>query len=370
MAADLATTPTTGIEVQLCGNAHPSNFGVFASPDRPLLFDVDEFDDTIPGPWEWDVKRLAAGLVIVGRQVGSGTDRRREMVLSALGSYRRRMRALASLREIDVWYWHMPAAAIRTFLTAAGRKGRAGCTGRPDIVGAEAEVESTFWEQASLVMRPNLAHDFPFVRDVIEEYQQTVAQQQQRFLRQATVADVALQRDGIANLGIRRFLVSLRSPEGECLVLQVSEAQASHVTRHVARNVYRNQGQRIVAGQRMIQAAEDPFLGWVRASDGNAYWIRRVPERRVAADVSTMSVRALRRYAELCGAAVACAHARSGDRIQIAAYLGKSDRFDRAIVRFAESYAEQVERDYEGLIRAARSGRIPAESYSTSPADA
>lgn len=365
MTGDLATTPVTGITVQLCGDAHLANFGVFAAPERPLLFDIVDFDETLPGPWEWDVKRLATSLVVAARGNGVKADKRRAMIRSALRSYRQRMQTLATMRESDLWYWQLPEEDILAFLGRYQHRHRRLREPRDDppveiVAELRKPVDRGSRSDSGSLPAGHVGADAltRTVRGVLRAYRRTLEAHQQQFLRDFELVDVAQRVETSTGMGTHRYLAQLQRPDGEALLLEIAEARASLLTRHLPNSVFRNQGKRVVTGQRLIGAVDDLLLGWVRDDNGRDYHIRRARIPAMAIDLGSLSARSMATYASLCGATLARAHARSGDRISIAAYLGKGDRFDRSVAGFAESYADQIERDHHALVRAFRSGRI------------
>ncbi len=388
MAADLAATPVTGLAVQACGDAHLSNFGVFGSPERRLVFDLNDFDETLPGPWEWDVKRLAASLEIAARENGFPSRRRREIVTSATASYRRAMRSFAGLTNLDVWYARADLEELRaqlgSELTSRQRKA-------VDAGMAKARTRDSMRELAKLCHvengRPKITSDPPLLVPIDElisaepdrtnfrsqltgligRYRRTLATDRRVLLEQYGYADAARKVVGVGSVGTRCWIVLMLGRDtDDALFLQVKEAQPSVLSRYAGASRHRNQGQRVVAGQRLMQASSDIFLGWHRTEAGldgqpRDFYVRQLRDWKFSLDIEAMVPRGLRQYGELCGWTLARAHARSGDRIAIAAYLGSSDAFDQAVARFADAYADQNERDHQALADAAASGRITAE---------
>jgi len=388
MASDLAITPVSRLAVQACGDAHLSNFGLFGSAERRLMFDVNDFDETLPGPWEWDVKRLAASLEVAGRDNQFPAKSRREAVLAAVSRYRQAMREFASMTNLDVWYARADVTELRaqfdTQLRARQRK-------MMDKGLAKARTRDSMQELAKLTRtvdgRPRIISDPPLLvpvdemipadidRDVfvaelkglIAKYQRTLETDRRYLLHQYEYCDMARKVVGVGSVGTRCWIVlMLGRDEADPLFLQVKEAEESVLCRFVGASRYANQGQRVVAGQRLMQASSDIFLGWQHVeagADGQArdFYIRQLRDWKFSIDIETLRPEGLQMYGELCGWTLARAHARSGDRIAIASYLGGSDVFDRAIARFAAAYADQNERDYQALVDAAKSGRITAE---------
>ncbi len=372
MANDLSGTPQSGIQAQLCGDSHLLNFGAYASPERTLLFDVNDFDETLPGPWEWDVKRLAASLVVAGRDNSFGEDECRRAAREAVRSYRQRMTQYSEMGELEVWYSRVGADEVFELISdsrtmkrvkKAAKKSR----GR-DNLQALSKLTSVVDGHRRIVDDPPLLvrvvdDDLRGqVHDILRTYRGTLQDDRRRLLDRYRFVDVARKVVGVGSVGTRACIVLFEGrDEGDPLFLQVKEAETSVLEAHLPKSVYENQGQRVVAGQRLMQAASDIFLGWLRGPAGRDFYWRQLRDMKGSAKVDTMSLEELALYAGLCGWALARAHARSGDRVQIAAYLGKSERFDKAIADFAKVYADQTERDHAALCAAVKSGRVAAD---------
>ena len=388
MASDLAATPVSGLAVQACGDAHLSNFGIFGSAERRLVFDVNDFDETLPGPWEWDVKRLAASLEVAARGNGFSAKQRREIILAAVGRYRQAMRDFAGMTSLDVWYAHVDMDQLRaqfeSQLKARQRK-------LVDKGLATARTKDSMQAVAKLTRtvdgRPRIISDPPLVvpidelmpadtdratiegqlRRLIAGYRRTLETDRRYLLEQFEFCDMARKVVGVGSVGTRCWIVlMLGRDDTDPLFLQVKEAETSVLSRFVGASKYTNQGQRVVAGQRLMQASSDIFLGWQRIEAGldgqpRDFYVRQLRDWKFSVEIETMVPAGLRLYGALCGWTLARAHARSGDRIAIAAYLGGSDVFDKAITQFAAAYADQNERDYQSLLDAVASGRIIAE---------
>jgi uncharacterized protein (DUF2252 family) len=388
MASDLATTPISGLAVQACGDAHLSNFGIFGSAERRLMFDVNDFDETLPGPWEWDVKRLAASLEVAGRDNGIPPKQRREIILAGVARYRQAMREFASMTNLDVWYAHADVTELRaqfdTQLRARQRK-------LVDEGLAKARTRDSIQTLAKLTRmvdgRPRIISDPPLLVPIdelvpsetdradmqgelaglIAKYQRTLETDRRYLLQQFEFCDMARKVVGVGSVGTRCWIaLMLGRDETDPLFLQIKEAEASVLSRFVGTSKYANQGQRVVAGQRLMQAASDIFLGWQRIEaglDGQSrdFYVRQLRDWKFSIEIGQLRPEGLQLYAALCGWTLARAHARSGDRIAIAAYLGGSDAFDKAIAKFATAYADQNERDHQALIDAVKSSRITAE---------
>jgi uncharacterized protein (DUF2252 family) len=388
MASDLAGTPTTGFQVQCCGDAHLSNFGLYASPERRLVFDINDFDETLPGPWEWDVKRLAASMLIAARNSEFRPGVQERIVLETVRAYRTRMRQFATMRNADVWYTHFEIERLLPRLRARiSREMRrkldrlvAKAVTR-DSLQAYSKLAVVVDGEERIVSRPPLivrlddladAAERHRLRDHLEqllaEYGTTLPHHSRAFLRQFRLADVARKVVGVGSVGTEAWIALLLGRDGaDPLFLQFKQAQASVLEGFVAPSAYRNAGERVVAGQRIMQASSDILLGWLHVPDSVSrrptdYYVRQLRDWKGSVVVENMDDDAMTVYGRLCADTLAHAHARSGDRVAIAGYLGGGDAFDRALLAFAVAYAEQNERDFAALGEAARSGRIEARS--------
>jgi uncharacterized protein (DUF2252 family) len=384
MAADLAHTPITGLHVQLCGDAHMANFGVFASPERRLLFDVNDFDETTPGPWEWDLKRLAASAVVIGRGSGLRPDQQTEAARAAARSYRRHMTRFAGMETLDVWYERVDAkAALRTI----GRRPPAPV--RSAVMGARRQTSRAalpkltvrtdggkrrIADHPPLVSHDGVDQHTPAVQGALAKYRVSLEFDRRALLERFELVDLALKVVGVGSVGTRCFVALFESDIGDPLFLQVKEAGRSLVARHVPRRPARSNargsipnapgsassgGRRVVGGQRLMQAASDIFLGWATADDTDFYF-RQLRDMKGTVSTASLGARGLADYAKLCGWALARAHARSGAAAQIAGYAGNGSVLDDAIAKFAVSYADQTERDHALLVDAVRSGQVLA----------
>jgi uncharacterized protein (DUF2252 family) len=386
MAEDLSRTPDSGLRTQLCGDAHLMNFRLLASPERNLLFDLNDFDETLPGPWEWDVKRLAASMVIAARENGFDDAERRTIVRATVRSYREQMRRFAGMRELDVWY----AKADADVLTALAG-GRLQARGRKKLSAQIAKARTRDSLQAARKLtevvggRQRIISDPPMIarledllpgadgerveellRDLLTGYRRTLEPDRQHLLERFGVVDMARKVVGVGSVGTRCWVVLLLGRDGgDPLLLQAKEASASVLAPYAGASRYALQGKRVVVGQRLMQSAGDIFLGWERTHgmDGvqRDFYVRQLRDWKGVVDPSEMVPRGMRVFGELCGFTLARAHARSGDRIAISAYLGSGDVFDRALAAFAEAYADQNERDHAALAKAAKSGRVRAD---------
>jgi uncharacterized protein (DUF2252 family) len=369
MAHDLAGAPHTGIQAQLCGDCHLLNFGAYASPERTLLFDVNDFDETLPGPWEWDVKRLAASMVVAGRENGFGDSDCRRAARGAAASYRQRIAEFSQMGELEVWYSRVSADEVfgliadsRTMkkATKALRKSR----GRDNLQALSkltrvVDGRRMIDDDPPLLVRVIEEELREQIHEILQMYSRTLQEDRRHLLDQYRFVDVARKVVGVGSVGTRDYVVLFEGRDAQDpLFLQVKEAEASVLEAHLPKSAYKNQGHRVVAGQRLMQAASDIFLGWLRGKAGRDYYWRQLRDMKGSAKIEGMSPEELVLYAGLCGWALARAHARSGDRVQISAYLGKSERFDGAIVDFAEAYADQTERDHAALCAAVESGKV------------
>lgn len=385
MAGDLARTPSSGLWVQACGDAHLSNFGAYASPDRDLVVDINDFDETLPGPWEWDLKRLAASFEIAGRDRAFEDTQRRDVVLTVTRAYRESVRRLAALSNLDVWYRRVDVAQVRErFQADVSKKELKGF----DRAVAKARHKDRLRAFSKLTHRVDgelrIASDPPVlvpleemlsgrkleraeagIRKVIEDYRETLGPDHRHLLDTYRHVHTARKVVGVGSVGTRAWIaLFVGRDEGDPLFLQVKEAQPSVLEPYTAPSEFPHQGQRVVAGQRLTQATSGIFLGWLTGTgpDGKsrAFYVRQLWDQKGSAAVETMSPARMTAYAQLCGEILGRAHARSGDRIAIASYLGGSDRFDRAIASFADAYADQNERDYAALVDAVAEGRVVA----------
>ncbi len=388
MAGDLAATPRSGLTAQCCGDAHLSNFGVFASPERRLVFDVNDFDETLPGPWEWDVKRLAASMLIAARDNDFRAKDQDRIVLDTVEEYRTAMASFAKMKNLDVWYARLEiedtlkelesqleAKMIkRTEKTLAKARTK-------DSMSAFSKLTQVVDGEARIVAEPPLIvpiHDllegsareefFEDLRGLLRSYRGSLDHDRQALLEEFRLTDFARKVVGVGSVGTRAWIALMLGRDGQDpLFLQIKEAEASVLEEFLGPSEFTNHGERVVTGQRLMQASSDIFLGWVHVEgglDGKArdFYGRQLKDWKGSAEIEQMVPKGLATYGRLCGWTLARAHARSGDRIAIAAYLGKGSVFDRALVEFSHAYAEQNERDYRALAKAVKSGRIVAET--------
>jgi uncharacterized protein (DUF2252 family) len=389
MASDLAGTPNSGLRVQLCGDAHLSNFGVFGSPERTLVFDINDFDETAPGPWEWDVKRLAASFTVGGRGNGFSAEERRGVVLATVQSYREAMSRFAGMRNLELWYANLPVdQAFRQFAAGTDRK-RLKRT-KAEIAKSRTKDSMHAFDKLTRLVdgSPRIISDPPLIvpldelvpdisereafqeeiRVLIRMYRRTLETDRRHLLEGFRFVDLARKVVGVGSVGTRAWIaLFLGADEQDPLFLQVKEAQPSVLERFVGKSEYMNCGQRVVAGQRLMQATSDIFLGWQHTThslDGQErdYYVRQLKDWKGSLEFEAAAVTGATAYGRACGWTLARAHARSGDRIAIASYLGTGSVFDQAIAAFAETYAEQNERDYDALKHAVESGRIAAKT--------
>jgi uncharacterized protein (DUF2252 family) len=398
MASDLATTPRSGLQVQACGDAHMSNFGVFASAERTLVFDVNDFDETLPGPWEWDVKRLAASLAIAGRERGFSDQERSVVVRGSAEAYRTEMARLAPMRDLDVWYAKLDIEAvlrdIGPELGLSGSKGankavsKAKARAEKDLAKARTRDSMQALDKLTEVVdgKTRFVSDPPLivpieelvperesssitesVHEMIRSYGKTLQSDRRYLLSQFRFAGIARKVVGVGSVGTRAWVVLMLGTDGQDpLLLQAKEAQESVLAEFVGASHYANQGERVVAGQHLMQASSDIFLGWdhVEGLDGvqRDFYVRQLRDWKGSVDTDRMIPLGMAAYGRLCGWTLARAHARSGDRVAIGAYLGSGKSYDTAIASFAESYADQNQRDYDALLKASADGRIVVES--------
>ena len=388
MANDLASTPRSGLTVQCCGDAHLSNFGVFASPERKLVFDVNDFDETLPGPWEWDLKRLAVSMLIAARSDGFGVKEQERIVLDTVGQYRTAMADFAGMKNLDVWYSHLdvetvlqdyasqfkPKAVKRTQENLAKARTKDSMTAfskLTEVVDGQARIV----DQTPLIVPvEQLAQGterdrmFDELRQMLSGYPETLAFDRRVLLEEFELMDFARKVVGVGSVGTRAYIALLIGRDGQDpLFLQMKEAEASVLEEFVGPSEFSNHGERVVVGQRLMQAASDIFLGWLHVDSGldgkpRDFYGRQLKDWKGSAVIEQMVPKGMATYGKLCGWTLARAHARSGDRIAIAAYLGNGDSFDRAIVEFSKAYADQNESDYQKLAAAVKSGKITAET--------
>ncbi len=371
MAADLAGLPSTGIRVQACGDCHLVNFGSFATPERRLIFAINDFDETLPAPWEFDIKRLAASFVVAGRHNGFNAGEAREAGQACARSYRERMREFAKMGVLDVWYFSIDAEALLENVedeTVIQRARKRAAKARDRNVLDEDFPELVTFEGGAHRIRDNPPLIYHMqgeeaalmearVREAFESYRATLAEDRRLLLDRYEFKDIAGKVVGVGSVGTRCAIMLLMGGADDPLFLQVKEARASVLEPYAGQSVYPNHGQRVVMGQRMMQSASDIFLGWTATEKGHFY-IRQMRDMKIKPLVELFGPEIMNQYAEACGWALARAHARSGDAAKIAGYLGKKEDFDEALADFSESYADQNEKDYKALVQAVREGRL------------
>ncbi|MGZ5078586.1 MAG: DUF2252 domain-containing protein [Usitatibacter sp.] len=349
MAFDLAATPASGIRVQACGDAHILNFGGFATPERRLVFDVNDFDETLPAPWEWDVKRLAASAAVAARGRGIGRPDSQEITAQTVGAYREAMAFYASMGLLERWYQRIDANEVP------------GLRAEPQ---APIAVARRLKDEPPLMVHPKKGDkSFDLVRQFISRYRHSLIEDRRVLLDRYTLVDVALKVVGVGSVGRRCFVALLMAGDDDALLLQLKEARASVLEPYAGKSLYPNHGQRVVEGQRLMQAASDIFIGWSRIAALHAhFYVRQLHDRKTKARINEMNAREFKGYLGCCARALARSHAKAGAAAAIAGYLGKRNAFDTAVAAFAERYADQTEADYETLKKAAKAGRIPVDS--------
>jgi len=373
MAADLASTPRTGLHVQACGDCHVSNFGGFGSPERRLVFDINDFDETLHAPWEWDVKRLATSIVLAGRQKGDGEHSCEKAVRAAVMSYRQGMNHYAKMRALEVWYSKLDADIL---ITEAKTKKARKYWERIEKKAKLQTAEHVFPRMTEVVNGlPRIIDNPPLiyhprqrikqgkrVREMFRRYRLTLPEERRVIIDRYHIVDIARKVVGVGSVGTRCAVVLLMAGKDDPLFLQFKEALPSVLEPYAGKSRYRYHGERVVTGQRMLQAASDIFLGWTRDDQGHDYYFRQLRDMKMTINVEDMPKEDWIEYLELCGWTLARAHARTGDAAQIAGYLGNSDAFDQAIAKFAFAYADQTQRDHEVFVKAIRTGRIKANA--------
>ncbi|HVN69788.1 MAG TPA: DUF2252 domain-containing protein [Candidatus Binatia bacterium] len=370
MAADLAQTPTVGITVQACGDCHLKNFGGFATPERNVVFDINDFDETLPAPWEWDVKRLAASFVLAARDNGLSEDAAHDVTATCVRAYREGSRDFAKLDPLAVWYEKITAEAFLDLLSgrvrgrverriAKATESRGSEVDYPklaEIVHGQLRIR----DSAPLIFHPEGARAPDFERSVagvLKEYRETLGDDRRVLFDRYRFVDAAIKVVGVGSVGTRCWIALLMSPDNEPLFLQFKQANASVLEPYAGKSLYPHHGQRVVMGQRLMQAASDIFLGWTTGASGDFY-VRQLRDAKISPNTESFDAEMLEVYARACGWNLARAHAKSGDPWTVSGYLGKGDAFDEAIAAFAKAYADQAERDHGALKAAVRSGKI------------
>jgi uncharacterized protein (DUF2252 family) len=370
MAYDLATTPKTDIIVQACGDCHLLNFGFFATPERNLVFDINDFDETLPAPWEWDLKRLVVSFVIAGRDSDLSDRESKAAAIDCARSYREHLREYSRLSPLEVWYTRIGAEqAIEMSPDEKTRKIREQIMAKareriiehlyPKIV-TQTGGRNRFVDQPPILYHVNEPDWETIVREGLEDYRQSLPEERRVLFDRYQLEDFALKVVGIGSVGTRCYIALLFSEDNHPLILQVKEACPSVLEPYTAKSQYENQGQRVVTGQRLMQSSSDIFLGWTRGRGGKDFYLRQLRDMKFSLPIEGVSAVQLQRYAEFCGWTLARAHAKSGDAATISGYLGKGDQFDLAMGEFAIAYADQTERDHAALVDAVKTGRVEA----------
>ena len=388
MASDLANTPDSGLKVQCCGDAHLSNFGVFASPDRRLVFDINDFDETLPGPWEWDVKRLAVSMLIAARDDGFGRKDQDRVVLDTVSRYRTAMREFAAMTNLEVWYARMEIDSVLQQFASQFSPKR---VKRTEKVLAKARTKDSMAAFSKLCQQVNGHYEivdesplivplrvlapgpdgeqlFEWLHRMARRFRTSLEYDRRVLLEQFQLADFARKVVGVGSVGTRAWIGLFFGRDGQDpLFLQFKEAEASVMEEFLGKSMFRNHGQRVVTGQRLMQASSDIFLGWLHVAEGmdgrpRDFYGRQLKDWKGSAEIEQMVPEGMAAYGQLCGWTLARAHARSGDRVAIATYLGGGEAFDRAILEFSKAYADQNESDYQALVEAVRSGRVTVET--------
>jgi uncharacterized protein (DUF2252 family) len=377
MAWDLAATPVTKIRVQACGDCHLMNFGGYGSPERRLVFDINDFDETLPAPWEWDVKRLAASVVLAGRQKGVKERRCGEAARAVVASYRTHMREYARMPYLQAWYSHIDVDIfIERARTARDKKYWKKVERAAKMQTAEyilpkitemSHGKRRIIDHPPLVYHPrDIAIIDDHVRALFHRYRLTLPEERRVILDRYHIVDIARKVVGVGSVGTRCDVALLMAGKDDALVLQLKEALPSVLEAHAGKSRYPNHGERVVTGQRMLQAASDVFLGWTRADDGRDYYFRQLRDMKMKFDLESMTKSEWLEYVQICGWTLARAHARTGDAARIGGYMGKNATFDDAIGEFAVTYADQTERDHAELLQAIRAGQVRAAETSAS----
>ena len=374
MAADLAHTPVTGLITQLCGDCHLMNFGAFATPERNVIFDINDFDETLPGPWEWDVKRLAASFAMAARSNGFAPEDQTASVLACLRSYREHMAEFAEMSALDTWYYRIDVKAV--LKDVRDKKIRKLGKSRMKKAGLRSIAEDDFPKMVELIdgkptikevpplifRHPGIDHETNFhqVSKAFERYRASLSDDRRALLDRYRLYDTSMKVVGVGSVGTFCAILLMMADHNDPLFLQVKEARPSVLEKHLPPTQYTNHGERVVRGQRLMQSASDIFLGWTRGarSKDRHFYVRQLRDLKIKPLVDIYVPLAMQDYAEACGTCLARAHARAGDAAMIAGYLGKSDSFDQALARFSTAYADQTERDHASFVEAIRAGRV------------
>ena len=371
MAQDLVTTPVTGIGVQICGDAHLNNFGIYATPERNQVFDVNDFDETLPGPWEWDIKRLATSIVLGGRTRHFSSAMNRRAVLGCVQSYREHIREYSNMHYIDVWYSRIDYESSLRFVQPQFRwyinqqrekaRQRSRLQAFPKLT-IQVDGRHRFKDEPPLITHLDDEALAQQLLGLVDTYRPSLQEDRQVLLSKYRSVDIALKVVGVGSVGTRCYVVLLLGNDSnDPLILQIKEAQSSVLESHLRPSVYSNHGQRVVNGQRLMQAASDLFLGWTRLGSRD-YYLRQYRDMKLTVNIETLTLEGFIEYCRFCGWALARAHARSSDPAPISGYLGRSNIFDLAIATFAETYADQMESDHASLVAAIKAKHVPVET--------
>jgi uncharacterized protein (DUF2252 family) len=370
MASDLSSLPKSGLQVQACGDCHLLNFGLFATPERNLVFDINDFDETLPAPWEWDVKRLVASLVVAGRDQGVSDDACRDAAKECARSYREHLRDYSRMSPLEVWYSQLDAETLIEMAPDKETRERREQLAEkahdriveylfPKIV-SQVGGRYRFVDQPPILYHVTDSDIDERMREGLEDYRNSLPDERRVLLDRYQLDDYAVKAVGIGSVGTRCAVMLMFSAENHPLILQVKEARRSVLEPYTEKSPYDNQGQRVVVGQRLMQSTSDIFLGWVRGRLGYDFYVRQLRDMKMSAPIEGVTGAQVKLYAELCGWTLARAHAKSGDAATISGYLGKGEAFDEALGDFAIAYADQTEKDYATLVKAERTGRIKA----------
>ncbi|WP_256588987.1 DUF2252 domain-containing protein [Pseudomonas sp. BBP2017] len=370
MAHDLATTPNTGIQVQACGDCHLLNFGLFATPERNLIFDINDFDETLPAPWEWDIKRLAISFVVAARDNRLSDKEARAIAVECVRAYREQLREFSKQSPLAVWYDRLDAQTIIDMApNAKVKKNREQVIAKAKIrvgdylyptISSEVAGRRRLIDQPPILFHVDEKGFEQNVHMTLNAYRLSLPDERRTLFDRYRLEDIAIKAVGIGSVGTYCFVGLFFSAENHPLLLQIKEACPSVLAPYAGKSVYKNQGQRVVTGQRLMQSSSDIFLGWTQGQKGRHLFVRQLRDMKMSAPVEGASAEQMKMYAELCGLTLARAHAKSGDAALISGYLGKSDSFDQAIGKFALTYADQNAKDHAALVAAEKSGRIKA----------
>lgn len=370
MAYDLSVTPNTGIYLQACGDCHLVNFGLFATPERNLIFDINDFDETHPAPWEWDLKRLAASFVVASREFNLSDQNAKDAAINCVHHYREHLQKFAHMSPLELWYYKIDAQTLiavapdeksREFRKDIAEQAKKRIVGRlfPKIAH-EVNDQYRFIDQPPLLFHVAESNFEEKVKVSLKHYRDSLREDHQVLFDHYRFVDVAMKVVGVGSVGTRCYIVLLVSDDNYPLILQFKEARKSVLEPYTEKCKYDNQGKRIIAGQRLMQSSSDMFLGWTHDHKGYDFYGRQLRDMKFSLPIEEFSALQMNRYAEICGWTLARAHAKAGNAAMIGGYLGKSDKFDQAIASFALTYADQVEKDYNGLLEGIRKGKIEA----------